>query len=97
MQQGMAHEEIVQVECRVRRIPGKLVEGRAVLTKDCRILELQLDGEFFADPELDEKLTTLIGRDARNALQEIENILREVHAEPHEDIASCIKRLLLCG
>ena len=97
MQQRMAHEEVVQVECRVRRIPGKLVEGRVVLTKDCRILELRLDGEFFADPELDEKLATLIGRDARSALQEIEDILRDVYAEPYEDIASCVRRLLLCG
>ncbi len=97
MQQGMADQEVTLIECRLRRTGGKLVEGYARITRDCRVLELRLEGEFFADPELDEKMEEVRGLDAEETLKRLEEILQETHAEPYDDILSCAKRLLLCG
>ncbi|AEM38601.1 hypothetical protein Pyrfu_0732 [Pyrolobus fumarii 1A] len=91
MQQRVAHEEVR--ECRVKRPEGKLVAGKIVL-HDCKIAELELWGEFFADPQLDELLDTLKGLDADTALQKAREILDTIFAEPKNDIMECIERLL---
>ena len=93
MQQRMAREEIVAIECRYRRQGGKLVECSAIL-RGCKVEDIRIEGEFFADPELDEKVESVKGLEAREALQRLRETLREAHAEPLEDIEACIERLL---
>ncbi len=83
----------LEQECRVKRSGGKLVAGRAVL-QECRVVELQLWGEFFADPTLDQLISSLSGLNAREAMERVEHALSETWAAPREDILECIRRLL---
>ncbi len=84
----------LELECRLKRSEGKLVAGRAVL-EGCKLRELQLWGEFFADPSLDQILPGVSGLDAREAMRRIEEALRRTWAAPREDILECIRALLL--
>ncbi len=80
-----------EVRCRLKREEGKLVEIRLVYDEErCRVVHAVLEGEFFADPGIEEEVARLPGLDVREALERLRKAIHHYFVAPAEDVSECI-------
>ncbi len=82
-----------EVSCRIKRAGGKLVSLSIILDGECRVQLASLEGEFFADTEIDEFIHRLQGLQIGDALNTLRNALVATFVAPLKDLLECIDHL----